>query len=110
MAKFPRSGARRDVAKFVSDRLIKEGHDNLKTIQPQILTEFNDVFFWSVKIISIHKDTTGVGIQRKYEFGFEVVEDKDGKFKSKLRIINDDILKKKKNTKKSIIMRNGRKR
>ena len=90
MAKLPRSGSRRSVADFVMKGLVKEGYDNLKTIQPQVLVSMDDdTFYWSVLIISIHQDTSGVGIQRKYEEGFEVVEDRNGKFSSKLRIMKD---------------------
>ena len=90
MAKFPRSGARRKVAEFVQKNLNHEGYDNIKTIQPQILSSLGEKFFWSVKIISVHNDTTGVGIQRKYEEGFEVVEDNGKKLKSILRVMGTD--------------------
>ena len=88
MAKLPRSGSRRGVADYVHKRLVKDGHDNLKAIQPQVLVGLDDdVFYWSVLIISIHEDASGVGIQRKYEEGFEVVEDNKGKYSSKLRVM-----------------------
>lgn len=88
MAKLPRSGARREVADHVMKALVKEGHDNLRAIQPQVLVSLdNDTFYWSVKIISLHEDNSGVGIQRKYEEGFEIVEDSNGKFSTKLRVM-----------------------
>ena len=88
MAKLPRSGARREVADHVMKGLIKEGHDNLRAIQPQVLVSLDDdTFYWSVKIISLHEDNSGVGIQRKYEEGFEIVEDSNGKFSTKLRVM-----------------------
>jgi peroxiredoxin len=87
MAKFPKTGSRRGVASHVLKKLQHEGFDNLMAIQPQILVSFDDMFYWSVKIISVHKDTSGVGIQRKYEEGFEIVEDDNGKFTSKLRVM-----------------------
>jgi len=90
MAKFPRSGARRMVAEFVQKNLNHDGIDKVKAIQPQILSSMGDTFFWSVKIISIHTDTSGVGIQRKYEEGFEVVEDNGKKLKSILRVMGTE--------------------
>ena len=111
MARLPRSGARREVADHVMKGLTKEGHDNLRAIQPQILVSMDDdTFYWSVLIISIHQDTSGVGIQRKYEEGFEVVEDSNGKFSTKLRVMKP--LKKltvKKSSKKLPLKAHGRK-
>lgn len=110
MAKLPRSGARREVADHVMKGLTKEGHDNLRAIQPQVLVSMDDTFYWSVKIISLHEDTSGVGIQRKYEEGFEIVEDSNGKFYTKLRVMKSSSKKTKKKTSKKLPLKaHGRK-
>jgi len=72
MAKFPPSGSRRMVAQFVQDQIDKLGL-SFKAIQPMILGAVNDKFYWALKIIDV-KPATSVGIARKYEIGFVIIE------------------------------------
>ena len=71
MAQPPPSGARRTVAQFVQDKM-RIG-SNMKAIQPMLLSVIDEKFYWAVKVIEI-KEPDRVGITRKYEAGFVVLE------------------------------------
>ena len=81
MAKAPHVGSRMHVAQFVHEKVLK-GSKDLKVIQPEVLSFFNDKYWWVAKIITIDKTMNVVGIARKTEYGFVIVsESNKGKYK-----------------------------
>ena len=91
MAKAPKIGSRLQVAKFGFEKVLKK-NESYKVIQPQILSEHDDMFFWSCKIISIGK-TGSVGIAQKREEGFLIISEKNEKFKLILKVLKGKKIK-----------------
>jgi hypothetical protein len=91
MAKAPHVGSRMNVAAFVHDKVLN-GSKELKVIQPEVLSFFNDKFWWVAKIITIDPEMNVIGIARKTEYGFVIVsEDKKGKYKIEGTYMNSDL-------------------
>ena len=82
MAKAPHVGSRLHIAEFIHDKVLK-GSKDLKVIQPEVLSFFNDKYWWVAKVITIDPEMNVVGIARKTEYGFVIVSE-TGKNKFKL--------------------------
>jgi hypothetical protein len=91
MAKAPHIGSRKAVAEYGFNKVLKKD-SSLKVIQPVILSHHDDTFFWSCKVIKVHQ-AGSIGISRKTEEGFLVIEEKNEKFKLLLKVLNDKVAK-----------------
>lgn len=81
MAKPPHSGSKLTCAEFVFEKVCNR-EKKYKVIQPAVMSNHDDTYFWIAKIITIDGMDSNVRIPRKHESGFVIVsENAKHKFK-----------------------------
>jgi len=88
MAKPPRVGSKLKISDFVQKKITSG--TILKAIQPQVLSYFDERFHWVIRLIAVRAPHETVGIARKYEAGYAIIEEKDN---GKLKLISKNIAK-----------------
>ena len=92
MAKPPRIGSKVKVTEFIKKKISKSG--KLKVIQPMVMSYFDETFYWIVRIIYVGPRDGKVGIPRKIEAGYAIVEEKlSGKLKLEDLKISKELMK-----------------
>jgi len=81
MAKPPKVGSKVTVAEYIVKNVLR-GDKNYKVIQPQVISHFDETFWWVAKIIVVDEDFSAVGIQKRREAGLVVVTEKNDKLKT----------------------------